>query len=166
MNRFDTMLLRMLRHFYRFLIQLLLWIIKYLGIKVDGKKFILIEQFTKFILIGVLNSLITLLINYLFIWWDPNLYLLGNAVGYAAGIINSFYWNSRYVFSDMKQDKKSTFIKMTICYSTTYFLQAGLLYVLVNLLHVSNLAAPIICIVVATPINFVFNKFWAFGNSR
>ena len=57
-----------------------------------------LTQFVKFGLVGAVNTLLSLGINYLFIWIDPSLYLWGNFVGWAVSVLNAFYWNNRFVF--------------------------------------------------------------------
>ncbi|MDE6040737.1 MAG: GtrA family protein [Muribaculaceae bacterium] len=57
-----------------------------------------IAQFVKYCLVGVLNTLITMGVIYLcksFLGW--NIYL-SNFLGYAAGILNSFFCNRSWVF--------------------------------------------------------------------
>lgn len=66
----------------------------------EGKKSIL--QLIKFGLIGVSNTLIDFLIasalNALF-----GIYYLAKIVGYACGIANSYFWNSRWTFREERR---------------------------------------------------------------
>lgn len=122
-----------------------------------------IEQFIKFALVGCSNALILLAVYYIIIYMlGDQYYLLGQTLGYIAGIFNSFFWNSRCVFRDKSNRGWNAFVKMCICYGSTYLIQIGLLYALVELLALSNLLAPIIAITVTTPINFIVNKTFAF----
>ena len=122
-----------------------------------------IEQFIKFALVGCSNALILLVVYYIIIYMLGNqYYLVGQTLGYIAGIFNSFFWNSRYVFRDKSNRGWNAFVKMCICYGSTYLIQIGLLYALVDVLAWSELLAPIIAITVTTPINFIVNKAYAF----
>ncbi len=57
-----------------------------------------IRRFVKYCLVGVINTLVTLGVIFVcksvFGW---NLYL-SNALGYVAGVVNSFLWNRAWVF--------------------------------------------------------------------
>ncbi len=57
-----------------------------------------ILQFIKYAVVGVINTLVTLVVIFL----CKNLFdlnpLVANAIGYVAGLINSFIWNKRWVF--------------------------------------------------------------------
>lgn len=57
-----------------------------------------ILQFAKYIIVGVLNTLVTLVVIFLaksVLNLNP---YLSNMVGYATGIANSFLWNRQWVF--------------------------------------------------------------------
>jgi len=122
------------------------------------------DQFVKFAFIGLSNALITLTFYYVIILVFGNgAYLIGQTIGYIAGIINSFFWNSRFVFLEHKQGKIHSFLKMTLCYALTYGIQIGLLYLFVNVCGISAFLSPVLAILISTPINFFLNKLWAFS---
>lgn len=66
----------------------------------EGKKSIL--QFLKFVLIGASNTLIDLVVtfalNAIF-----GLYFVAKIIGYACGIANSYFWNSRWTFREERR---------------------------------------------------------------
>ena len=125
-------------------------------------------QFIKFGLVGVTNSIVMLAVYYIVIWINYDLYLIGNFLGYMLGILNSYILNSKFVFNNQKGNasNKSSLLKVYISYGITLALQTILLYVMVNMLSISESIAPIINIVITTPINFIFNKFWAFNTKK
>lgn len=57
-----------------------------------------IVQFVKFIMVGVLNTGLTLIIIYLCKSVLGINEYVSNLVGYVAGVINSFLWNKNWVF--------------------------------------------------------------------
>ena len=80
----------------------------------DGKKSFV--QLIKFALIGVSNTLIDLLVtralNAIF-----GIYYLAKIIGYACGIANSYFWNSRWTFrEERKKDAREivTFIAVNL----------------------------------------------------
>ncbi|MDE7397791.1 MAG: GtrA family protein [Muribaculum sp.] len=60
-------------------------------------------QFIKYAIVGVMNTLVTLVVIFLcknLLDINP---LVANAIGYVAGLINSFVWNKRWVFRSSGQ---------------------------------------------------------------
>lgn len=120
-------------------------------------------QFIKFGLVGCSNSAVTLIVYYICIWLlGAEFYLLGQTVGYMAGVINSFFWNSRYVFNDSQVNKTKAFMKMCLCNVVVYVMQMLLLYWFVDMMSISEKLAPVIAIIITLPVNFILNKTFAF----
>lgn len=122
----------------------------------------LISQFIKFGLVGVSNTLISLGIYYLMVWLGAH-YLVANIVGFIVSVMNSFFWNSKFVFTEKKENSKlRSFIKMTCSYGSTFILSNGLMILFIDVIGLSKYIAPILCLFVTIPINFILNKLWAF----
>ena len=136
--------------------------LKKLGLNDNENLFKLVVQFIKFGIVGALNTLISLAVYYIFIFISDDLYLIGNAVGLVAGIINSYYWNGKYVFADTGKREIKTFLKTFVSYSFTFALSTSMLFIMVEYMNISNKLAPIIVLTVTIPLNFILNKFWAF----
>ncbi len=131
-------------------------------------------QFVKFGIVGLSNTVISyvlyvaglLVFRKLDILPD-NGYLVAQAVAFVLSVLWSFYWNNKLVFALQEGDDRSilkAFVKTFISYSFTgLFLSSILLVVWVKVLHISEFIAPIINLLVTVPLNFVINKFWAFG---
>lgn len=128
-------------------------------------------QFVKFGMVGVSNTLLSLVITYLVMAifrfgfsletiWTLD---IATTVGYVAGVCNSYFWNKRYVFRDGREkDGRKAFSKMFVCYGVTYLLSMLLMNVLVDYLHVPSIIAPIPRLLLTIPLNFAANKLWAF----
>lgn len=138
------------------------WAGRLFHIEITDARWHVIEQFLKFSLVGCSNAGVTLLIYYLVLWVNPAWYLAGNTAGYIAGILNSFFWNSRLVFRRDGPVQMRAFWRMLLCYLLTYILQTGLLFLFVEHCRISDRLAPVLTILIATPINFALNKLWAF----
>ena len=139
------------------------WCFKLFKKELSDDTWCMLEQFIKFLLVGCSNTIVVLVIYYIVVWiGGRQYYLLGQTLGYIIGIINSFFWNSKFVFSDSKESQGKAFIKIFLCYGITYVIQICLLYVLVECISISEWLAPVICIIITTPINFVLNKLFAF----
>lgn len=121
----------------------------------------LILQFIKFAVVGVSNAIISLVVYYVFVLFSKDLYMIGNVASWIAGVANSFYWNSKFIFGSNENIFKAL-LKTYLAYGGTLILSMVLIYIEVNYWGISEFLAPIINILITTPINFVMNKFWAF----
>lgn len=121
----------------------------------------LFAQFIKFGIVGITNVLVTYGVYYVLIFLKVN-YLIANTIGYVAGILNSYYWNNKYVFKNSIYNSTKKLIKVFASYFITYILNIILLYCLVQRMGILETVAPVIVIVATIPINFLLNKFWAF----
>ena len=82
------------------------------------------------------------------------------------GTLNAYYWNSKFVFKkEAKKSgkKKESLVKTYISYGMSFLLSSLLLYIQVNFLGISQTIAPIINVMITTPINYLMNKFWTFA---
>lgn len=125
-----------------------------------------IKQFIKFGLVGVSNTLISLGIYYLFVYFDKKLYLVGSIVGFVISVLNSFYWNNRFVFKTEGQGEwLKKLIKTYVSYGGTTLLSTILLYLEVEKLRINEDVAPLINLAITVPLNYFVNKLWAFRKS-
>lgn len=120
-----------------------------------------IKQFLKFGIVGVSNTLISLGVYYLLYFMGVN-YLIANTMGFIISVLNSYYWNNRYVFKKTQKGHLKPLMKTFMSYGLTFLLSTGLLFLMVNYLGISKVVAPIIAIIITIPINFFMNKLWAF----
>lgn len=125
----------------------------------------LLWQFFKFGLVGLSNTAVSMACYYVFLFIDPNLYMVGSIVGTIVSIANAFYWNDKYVFKDSQNDWKSKLKRLGktyISYGGTSILSNVLLWVEVSFFAVSKSIAPIVNLIVTIPLNFIINKLWTF----
>lgn len=118
------------------------------------------KQFFKFGLVGISNTLIGLACYYVLVFFHVH-YIIANTVGFVIGVLNSYYWNNRYVFTDRKGDHLSAIMKMYMAYGATFLLGTLLLYIMVDIIGISELVAPVINLLITVPVNFILNKYWA-----
>lgn len=124
-------------------------------------------QFIKFGIVGLSNTLVSLVIYYIFIWIDSDLYLWGSFVGWIVGVANAFYWGNKVVFKAKNNSTKTVLIRLVksyVTYGLTFLLTQVLLFLQVSIWGVSEWIAPIINLIVTIPLNFIINKFWTFSD--
>ncbi len=124
----------------------------------SGKKNI--TQFIKFGLVGVSNTVVGFGMYYLLYFCGMH-YLIANIVSWLISVFNAFYWNNKYVFQ-YRRNWWITLLRTYISYGVSLVVSTLMMYALIEFLHVSPVVAPVICLLVTVPLNFLLNKFWAF----
>lgn len=125
----------------------------------------LFKQFIKFGLVGVSNTVVSMVVYYIVLFIDPKLYMVGSILGTIVSIANAFYWNDKVVFAGNRQDWRSKLKRLGktyISYGGTSILSNVLLWVEVSFFSVSRSIAPIVNLIVTIPLNFIINKLWTF----
>ena len=125
-------------------------------------------QFIKFGFVGVSNTLISLAVYYVCLYFGLH-YIVANTLGFVVGTINAYFWNNKFVFKKEEgevRDTKKSVVKVFISYGFTLGLSTVLLAFWVDGLHISEGVAPILNLLVTIPLNFVLNKFWAFRGEK
>ena len=124
-------------------------------------------QFIEFCVVGVSNTLIHYAVYALLVFFGVN-YVLANLIAFLISVTNAFYWNNKYVFKTKKGEKRSlfgSFFKTVLSYGITGLGLATVLLVLwVEILGLPELLGPVLNLLVTIPLNFLLNKFWAFGS--
>jgi putative flippase GtrA len=118
------------------------------------------EQFIKFGLVGVVNTIVGYGITYLFVWWSKDLYLVGYILGFVMGTLCSYFLNNRFVFGGKASLKG--LMKSYGSYTFSLLLGMGILSFQVEVLHIDEYIAPAINLLITIPLNFILNKFWVF----
>jgi len=126
----------------------------------------LVIQFIKFGLVGISNTILGLAIYYLFIWIDPTFYQVGNATGWTLGVLNSVFWNRKLVFKDSTERTIKIIGKAYLAYGGSFLLTIALLHIQIEWIGIPAVIAPLICLILTVPLNFLANKFWAFKSFR
>lgn len=129
----------------------------------------IISQFIKFGLVGVSTTLISYGLYSLLVYIGVP-YLISNIIAFVIGTLNSFLWNSIFVFKKDVSEKRNpllVLLKTFLTYgSTNLALNSLLLFILVEKLNCSEYIAPIVILFITVPLNFFINKFWAYKTTK
>ncbi|MBU3138236.1 GtrA family protein [Clostridium gasigenes] len=119
------------------------------------------EKFIKFGLVGVLNTAITIgIFNVLrFVGIDI---IVANTIGYICGIVNSYFWNNRWVFKSNSKDI-ATACKFIVVNIGTMFINNCILILLAQKIGINEVIAQGASLGLTTVINFIGNKVWTFN---
>ncbi len=153
--------------------------------RLEGGRFAPLVQFVKFGAVGVGNTLVSYAVEMLFlyvilagVWNEGELRLFGRAVplpdvrwavcsalGFIAGVVNSYALNSRFVFREgaEKRSPVRAFLKLAagsvlISLVLAYFLKLWLR----GSFGMAEWLASACSLLITVPLNFLAGKFWAF----
>jgi putative flippase GtrA len=119
-----------------------------------------------FCIVGVSNTVVSYIIYLVTLKMLPDKYIVANTLGFIVGVIWSYIWNSKLVFEKDPEDCdfKTNAIKLTKTYIiniiSVLVISNIMLGVWINIAHVSYKIAPIMNVLITTPINFAVNKLW------
>lgn len=122
----------------------------------------LIKQIVKFGLVGAASFIISMLFYYGILWLNEDYYILGYALAFIVGVLNTYYLHNRFVFRKTEKGHAKPLIKAFLSYGITFFLGIVTLFVMVNFLGISKAIAPLINLTYTVPINFLLNRLWTF----
>ena len=148
----------------------------------DGKKKSVL-QLLKFVLIGASNTLldliVTFVLNAIF-----GIYYLAKIIGYACGIANSYFWNSRWTFREERRRDTREIVSFIIVNLITLGLSLLLQWILRDRLHLDawwmnaageNFFTKLLngerfCLLIASGVallvNFIGNKLFVFTGKK
>ncbi len=122
-------------------------------------------QAFKFGIVGVSNTAISYAVYAILVSLGMH-YLVANVIAYFAGVLNSFIWNSKFVFKTEEGDSRNpakVFVKtLTVSAFTGLVVNNILLVFWVNVVGLSEYLGPILNLVVTYPMNYFLNKYWAY----
>ena len=122
------------------------------------KDIFLDKQFIKFLFVGVINVLKGVLFSYVFSrFLSVNIAFI---VGYASSLTVSYFLNSFIVFKDKLSFDK--YVKFVISYIPNFVIQLSSVQFFYHMLSLNELITYALAAVIATPITFLFLKFFAF----
>ncbi|MCH3963092.1 MAG: GtrA family protein [Clostridium sp.] len=122
--------------------------------------FIKRTQFIKYVISGIINTIITLVAYNILINFGIH-YIAANIAGYFLGVINGFVLDRKWVF---KSNGKIGFLfaKFISVNIISLMLSSILLFVLVNNFSLNKTAAQFISTIITGLINYTLNRFWTF----
>ncbi|UYX52115.1 GtrA family protein [Bacillus thuringiensis] len=122
------------------------------------------EKFVKFSLVGIANTLITIISYVILVKLGMN-YLVANTLSYSIGVANSYYWNKNWVFQSNGKDL-SIFIKFLTVNLIVFTFNILSLFILVAKFSINEFIAQIFAIGIGMMINFFLNKMWTFSQTE
>jgi putative flippase GtrA len=120
------------------------------------------REFGRFLVVGGINTVFSYGLYFIF-----NLavhYQLAYGLAFAGSILFSYWLNNRWVFRTAMHWR--TFLSFPLVYLFQYGFGAALLYVLVEMLGLSDWWSPLVVIVLSMPVTFVMSRYILKGKSK
>jgi len=121
----------------------------------------MLVQFVKFGIVGVSNTLLTLVIYTVLLKVFGVWYLAASAIGFAVGATNGFLLNRRWTFRDHVGDALTP-VRWAIVQGCGLGVNEGLLYLFVHDAKLDKLVAQLCATAVVTVSTFFVNRAWTF----
>jgi putative flippase GtrA len=121
----------------------------------------LLVQFAKFGVVGISNTLLTLVVYTLLLKVFGVWYLAASAIGFAVGAVNGFLLNRRWTFRGHVGDALTP-VRWGIVQTCGLGVNEGLLYLFVHDAHIDKLLAQVCATAVVTVTTFFANRAWTF----
>lgn len=138
------------------------------GKELDENKKHIYLQFIGFCFVGVTNFIVNYLV-YAFCLKIIGFNVYVSAIfSFIVSVLNAYLLNNQLVFNREKEHHWiRNLLRTYISYGFTgLFLTEILLYIEVDILKINPLLAPVINLIITTPINFLLNKYWAFEEKK
>ncbi|MFR1077492.1 MAG: GtrA family protein, partial [Romboutsia timonensis] len=116
-------------------------------------------RFIKFGMVGVINTLVNWIIFFILNALGMY-YILANIIAYILGTVNSYLWNTLWVFKYKDKTSTETTIKFIILNLIGLGLNTGILYVLVDLCNLNKFIGLVTTTAIVMIINYIVNKLW------
>lgn len=133
-----------------------------------------ITQFLKYGMVGAINTLLTLGVIFVCKSWLGIHPMVSNAIGYVAGVVNSFMWNKTWVFRSRNgytREAIKFLVGFGLCYCLQLLIVAALTYLTpmggmqwdLGIMVISGYGvATIVAMAAYTIANFLYNRLVTF----
>jgi len=129
-----------------------------------------VAQFLKFNMIGLLNTAIDFAVFAVLIWAGVY-YVIAQLLSYAAGMLNSYIWNSKFTFGDTRErlDRKASLgrmVRFAVWNGIMLGLSILLLAAFAELTAIGEIYAKAVVTVIIVAINFYGSKRFVFKSAQ
>lgn len=138
---------------------------KIFRIQIDDNKKKTLIQFIKFSFVGLSNFFVSYAIYSVCLLLGMK-WIIGSVLGFLISVLNSFFWNEKFVFEKRQNEVRSkirALFRTYISYAFSGLILSNIFLFLWNdIFALSPFFGPIVNLVITTPINFLLNKLWAY----
>lgn len=120
-------------------------------------------RFGKFLIVGIMNTLVSYLAYIILRIFDLDPYLC-NVLSYLIGVINSFLWNKIWVFQARNTNVRREILIFSAVFLVCYGFQFLLFRILLGVLHWDEYVSQFLGMCLYTVLNFCLNRILTFKN--
>jgi len=120
------------------------------------------KQFSRFIVIGLISTLVNYLIFFGALHYLSLQYLVASAIGFIGGVIVGFFCNKSWTFESRDTKSRDIVVKYSAVYLASLVIGMICLKIMVDFLYFSPELANFLVIGVTTCTNFVGVKTFVF----
>lgn len=134
----------------------------------NGKYIQFLWEIVKFAMVGCSNVAINLAGYWVLMALGMH-YIPAYGISYLISILNAYFMSNKFVFKEEEGEERNrllSIIRVFAIYIGTFVISEILLTVQIDYLQWNESLAPVLNLVVTSPISFLLNKFWAFGNKK
>ena len=113
------------------------------------------REIARFVFFGASNTLIAYGLYLVLLLFLP--YPVAYTISYVCGIFVSYYLNATFVFNERLRLARA--LQYPLVYVVQYIFGMSMLYVLVELLHISKVLAPFVVAIVMIPIAYRLSRY-------
>ena len=121
-------------------------------------------QFRSYILIGLINTFISLSIIFLMISYEFG-NIFSNFIGFSFGLISSFFLNSKFTFSSITISLNK-FILFSLSTGFSYLINLSVLVFCLKILFLPSFISQVFALSTYVVINFLLLRSLVFRNSK
>ena len=119
----------------------------------------------RFSIVGVGNTLVNWGIFFILNAFGVY-YIISNIIAYIIATINSYIWNSLWVFKYRQGLNINTSVKFFILNLVGLTVNTTIMYILVDILNFNKFIALVIASVLVVMMNYTINKLWVFKEKK
>jgi len=120
------------------------------------------NQFIKFVIVGILSTIINYACFYIFLEFLSVYYLVASSIGFISGVFIGYKLNKSWTFSVKESFSKRDVAKYYVVYIISLILSLIFLKITVDFIGINSKIANIIAIGITTCTNFIGTKFLVF----
>lgn len=118
-------------------------------------------QSVRFLIVGILNTLVGLGAYYLTLTWLQFHFVVALTVSHIIGVIHSYLWNNYWTFNGGNTNMTKV-TKFSLVYLITYVVNLFILSMFIKTFGFTPLLGQVISIFITTILSFLGHKYWSF----
>lgn len=148
-----------------------------------------IIQFIKFAAVGILNTVVDMVVFYLFVNFVGIIDLISKMISYTCGVVNSYFFNTAWTFKKERKRSRKEFILFFAVNLISYGVSVSVIYLCTNVIfadlklanllmdtflggivsnaeNMNSMIGNIFAIPTSVIVNFILNKFFVFKANK